>query len=215
MGQKYLSRDELNNIESAITKAEKSTSGEIVLAIADNSDLYQHGVMIWGFIVSLIALVAANYYLLPLMPQHHLAQSSTLVGVAVLGFICGSFIVRICPSLRLFFIHKDEMARRVEEQTCRAFFNFDVSKTRGDTGIIILVSMLEHMVHVHGDSAISDKLSELDWANICNTITAGIKRGKLADGLSEAVAKSGELLAKHFPASSDNPNELPNKVRFI
>jgi uncharacterized membrane protein len=39
-----------------------------------------------------------------------------------------------------------------------------------------------------------------------------IKSGDLTDGFCTAVRECGEVLAKDFPGTHDNPDEISNKV---
>ena len=43
-------------------------------------------------------------------------------------------------------------------------------------------------------------------------IVTAAKAGKLADGLVAAVARSGRLLAIHFPPAAGDKDELPNRL---
>jgi uncharacterized membrane protein len=40
---------------------------------------------------------------------------------------------------------------------------------------------------------------------------ASFRRGEWRQGALQAVARAGELLARHFPAGVSNPNELPDQ----
>jgi putative membrane protein len=50
------------------------------------------------------------------------------------------------------------------------------------------------------------------WADATAVLIAGIKRGQTGAGLIEAVDFIADLLAKHFPPRTKNPNELSDKV---
>ena len=39
-----------------------------------------------------------------------------------------------------------------------------------------------------------------------------VKAGRRADGIAAAVALIGEVLAEHFPKSSSDTNEIPDKL---
>ena len=43
-------------------------------------------------------------------------------------------------------------------------------------------------------------------------LLAGLRAGRPADGLVDAVGKVGAVLAQHFPRADDDVNELPDRL---
>jgi putative membrane protein len=69
-------------------------------------------------------------------------------------------------------------------------------------------------VVVLGDSGINAKVQQSDWDDVVKTIVDGMKAGKPADGLVEAIRQCGALLRKEGVAIRvDDKNELSNKMR--
>ena len=68
---------------------------------------------------------------------------------------------------------------------------------------------------VVGDDAIAARLSQQDWEAVCNLVVQGMKNGRAAEGLQQAIAKSGALLARHFPIQPDDVDELANQLVLI
>jgi putative membrane protein len=46
-------------------------------------------------------------------------------------------------------------------------------------------------------------------------VTDGIRNGRAADGLIQAIEHAGELLSQHFPRGADDRNELINELKLI
>jgi len=107
------------------------------------------------------------------------------------------------------------MREEVERRAAEAFQKFRVRGTSGATGILIYVSIYERMVRVMGDDSISAKLDQGAWDEVCRIAMDGLKSGQPAQGLKNAIAKSGELLSKHFPIEPGDENELANELRII
>ena len=85
--------------------------------------------------------------------------------------------------------------------------------TKGRTGILILVSLLERRVHVLADKGINDHVPAGTWDGLVNGIIDGIRTGQATDAICAAIAKCGTLLAEVSPADSgENPNELPDTL---
>jgi len=47
---------------------------------------------------------------------------------------------------------------------------------------------------------------------VADMVTAGIRQGRTADALCEAIATCGDLLAEKFPPRHDDTDELPNLI---
>jgi putative membrane protein len=99
-------------------------------------------------------------------------------------------------------IHQVEMRAEVE------FYEHEVGKTKGDTGILLFVSLMEHRAVVLSDRSIAEKLDAEVWQELVDLMIAGVKRGDLAAGMIQAIERCGELLAPHFPIADDDRNEL-------
>ena len=68
---------------------------------------------------------------------------------------------------------------------------------------------------VVADSGIAKKIPQDLWNIIADELAAGIKTGHTKEGFTGAIEKCGELLAEHFPAHSENPNELPDGLVIL
>ncbi len=216
-----LTTAQIQELEAAITSAEHNTSGEIVPVIATCSSHYHHANMMVGFVFSLIVFVAL-WCMTEIKPsntwagEHVLSVSLPIFLLAeIVAFIFGVLLAGLIPHLKLLFISQKEMKLEVTRAAREAFFNLHVAKTRANTGIVIYISLFEHIVCVQGDSAISEKLSQDDWRHIKDLVINDIKKNKLTDGLKKAILEIGTMLSEHFPSASDNPNELHNKVYLL
>jgi putative membrane protein len=110
---------------------------------------------------------------------------------------------------------KSDQERAVIWKAKSLFRKLGINKTRDSTGILILISLEEHMVRVHPDAAIDRILSESTWQPLVNCIIDGIKGGLPAKGICMSISQIGTLLAKHFPIKHDDKDELPNEVVVI
>ncbi|MDG1735411.1 MAG: TPM domain-containing protein, partial [Crocinitomicaceae bacterium] len=52
------------------------------------------------------------------------------------------------------------------------------------------------------------------WDAIKNNLIESFKIGEFADGLVQAIERSGAQLKSHFPYQSDDTNELSNDISF-
>lgn len=212
---------DIKSVHEAIAEAEKGTSGEVVVVVAKNSGRYDRAEDIFGLLFAVAALsVAWVYFSVPVDYAAFDAQTYSIgifpvIAIIIVGFAIGSALATYCPFLKLPFIPKKETEEEVNRKAMECFYRYGIGKTEGSTGVLIYVSLLERMVVVRGDSAISKKLGQNHWDMICGLIIDGLKHKKPGQGFVNAIHKCGELLKEHFPSSERNPNELENNIHFI
>jgi len=208
-------------IVDAVAEAEKDTAGEIVPVVATVSGRYDRAEDIFGLLLGLVAL-AVSWVLFQDTTETAWVAGHTptlglaaVVGIVVAGFLAGAALATRYPVLRLPFIPPREMREEVERRALEAFQRYRVRSTSGGTGVLIYVSLYEHMVRVVGDDAVMEKVSQKDWAAICRLAVDGMKTNSAADGLTQAIRRSGELLARHFPVRPGDHNQLSNELVLI
>jgi putative membrane protein len=208
-------------IAAAVTEAEQGTAGEIVPVVATVSGRYDRAEDLFGLLLGLVALVVIWVLFQGTTETAWAAGHTPTLGLAaviaiiVAGFLVGATLATRFPVLRLPFIPPREMRHEVERRALEAFQRYRIRTTRGGTGVLIYVSLYEHMVRVVGDEAVTEKISREDWEDICRLVVDGMKTDNAAQGLTLAIRQSGELLARHFPILPDDHNELSNELILI
>jgi putative membrane protein len=92
---------------------------------------------------------------------------------------------------------------------------FWLRQTAGATGVLIYISLYEHVVRVLPDDAICEKVEPKEWERVSRLVIEGIRSKQAAKGLTNAILKCGELLASRFPIEADDVDELPSRLHFI
>ena len=215
------SAEDKQAVEAAIAEAEKMTAGEIVPVVATISGRYDRAEDLFGLLFALIALSVA-WLLFQDTTQaawsatqtHGLGLPAT-AGILIVGFVIGAALATRFPALRLPFIARAEMIEEVERRALETFQRQRVRDTSGGTGVLIYVSLYEHVVRVIGDDGVAAQLSSDSLETICTLVVDGLKRGQPADGLRQAVKKTGELLAPHLPPTAGDANEIANQLILI
>lgn len=212
-----------DRVSTAVREAESRTSGEIVTIVADRSDSYRDVVLGWA-----LGAVFAVLTGLASMPEswveslralalgwqirvdHHellLALAALLLTAAVLaGLLAAPWPMRMALT-----------PRRVKIRRCRAraldYFRVGAEKrTIGRTAVLIYVSLAEHQVEIVADQAIHSRVAPESWGEAVAELVDALCEGRPGDGLANAVARVGSLLADHFPPDRSNPNELPDRL---
>ncbi|NUP90009.1 MAG: hypothetical protein HUU25_09330 [Candidatus Sumerlaeia bacterium] len=217
------SKQERRAIEAAVAEAESQTSGEIVPVVATCSGRYDRAEDLFG-VVTALAAVAVVWVLFQRVETSDEAWSlghglvlglGPLLLVFLLAFGAGATLASWVPVLRHPFVTNREMQEEVERAAAQAFQRFRVRRTVGGSGVLLYISLWEHMVCVLADETVSERVKQSEWEDIRDLIVDGIQEGEPVDALIAAVQRCGELLARHFPPRLDDENELTNELRLI
>ena len=72
--------------------------------------------------------------------------------------------------------------------------------------------MAEHRAEIIGDEAITAVTTPETWGEAMTALLTHVKAGRPGDGIVAAVELIGGVLAEHFPKSSTDTNEIPDKL---
>ncbi|MDB5801665.1 MAG: hypothetical protein JWL63_2604 [Rhodocyclales bacterium] len=91
------------------------------------------------------------------------------------------------------------------------FSQLGVWDTAGNSGVLLYVLMAEHQLEIVADRGIHAVVGESVWQSIVAGAATCFKRGDYEQGLLQAIEAISQQLRQHFPAGTDNPNELPDQ----
>jgi putative membrane protein len=128
-----------------------------------------------------------------------------------LFFICREAVMRL-PRLKRLFVSEKEMGHEVRESATIQFFLKGLYRTRGETGVLIDLSVFEGKVWVLGDRGVDAAVPPGLWQEVVDQVVAGIKEGRPAAAICAAVGRIRGVLAEKFPAPAIDTNELPNLI---
>ncbi|HSQ52499.1 MAG TPA: TPM domain-containing protein [Nitrospiraceae bacterium] len=204
---------ERERIRQAVQQAERVTNGEIVPMIVPASALYREAGYRTGLIFALLALaLLLTIEIYWLSWGWHAGNAGWLLLAVVVSYGLGQWLGRVPVVVRL-VTSRERMAHKVTLRAEQAFYKHGLHNTKGRTGILILVSMLERRVHVLADKGINDHVPAGTWDGVVKGILDGIRAGQATEAICAAIAECGALLAQVSPADSrDNPNELPDTL---
>jgi len=90
-----------------------------------------------------------------------------------------------------------------------------VWNTEENTGVLVYLLLADRRVEIVADRGITAKVAESEWAAVCREMEAHFAAGRFEEGSVAGVRAVSEHLVRHFPATSDNPNELPDRPLLI
>jgi len=201
----FFSEEEKKRIENTTNEIEKRTIGEVVVMVVDRSDQYLEAGIIGGvFLGSLVALIASVVLL-------HSSLWS-YIPLSFLFFFPAAYLFKKFPVLKTAFIGLGRKERAVMQRAVRAFYEKGLYKTRQNTGVLFFLSLLEHKVWVLADKGICEKIDQDTLNRFAQSVSYGIKEGRACEALCDAMKEAGELLARHFPITAGDADELSDTV---
>jgi putative membrane protein len=218
-----LSEEDHRKVSTAIAAAEASSDGEIVAVATGLSDPYHDVALHWAVLVLFAVLAWAaicpsclNWWLDLVLggwrPEPTLRELLTfLLVLALLKFTAVLLILRYMP-LRLLLTPSATKTRRVRRRAIAMFKTAAERRTVGRTGILIYLSMGEHRAEIVADEAITKVTTPETWGEAMAALLVEVKAGRPGDGIVAAVERIGAVLAEHFPKSTEDTNEIPDKL---
>ncbi|MBB3764124.1 TPM domain-containing protein [Sphingomicrobium lutaoense] len=217
-----LSAEDHRRVSEAIALAEEKSDGEIIAVTTDYSDRYHDVALHWSalgafLVIGLMALFPTWLeriygWLFDSWSDPSLQGLLTLLlGLALATFLLVLFLMRWMP-LRMALTPGSTKTRRVRRKAIQVYKSGAERRTIGRTGILIYLSLGEHRAEIVHDDAITEVVEPDAWAEAMIALLGPVKEGRIVDGISAAIAEIGEVLAQHFPKSSDDTNEIPDKL---
>ena len=210
-------------VSEAVAKAERSSDGEIVTIVAPRSDAYHDVGLHYAVLATLLVPTAGA-----LLPQSWLDWALGLIfgwnaslsfRLLMLMIVVGQAIVFLIVRfafawmpLRMALTPASTKTRRVRRRAVELFRAGTEKRTKGRTGILLYLSLLEHRAEIVADEAIHSRVEPEVWGEAMAALVDGVKAGRAGEGMALAVEKIGGVLAQCLPATLDNPNELPDRL---
>ena len=217
-----LSSEDHARVSAAIAAAEARSDGEIIAIAADQSDSYHDVGLHYAILVLFLVLAffAAWPHQLEAWWTRIMGWTAAptqrelltlLFGFALFKFLVALFLMKWMP-LRLALTPGSTKTRRVRRRAVMLFKTGGERRTIGRTGILIYLSMGERRAEIIGDEAITKVTTPETWGEAMAALITDVKAGRPGDGIVAAVERIGDVLAEHFPKSSTDTNEIPDKL---
>lgn len=201
-----LNETQLKQLSEAIESVEKRSDAELVTVLATRADDYRYIPTLWAALAALF--VPGILRLTPLW-----LDLVDVMLVQLLVFVVLALVLRYPPLLAR--VLPPALKRRNASRLARVqFLEQNLHHTRGDTGVLIFVSELEHYVEIITDRGIATKIGNELWQKQIDEFVHHVKAGNSLQGFLDCINGCGELLAAHVPAT-DQKNELPNRLVVV
>lgn len=191
------------DIVTAVQAVEKASTAEVVVTVVPRSAAH------WD--VALAAALAA-VALVQLAVVVFFDDTSALhvtIDSAVAA-LAAAALVRGVPPLERLLLPRGAAARRVEQGAESAFCRQGVFRTRGHTGVLVYVSLLERRAVLLPDDAVARALPAEALESLRARSAALFAGPDPRADLLALLDLLRRLGARHLPAAADGVNELPD-----
>lgn len=218
----FFSEDERQQIEQAVAAAEAQTSCEIVPVVATASGRYDRAEDIIGLWLGVLA-AAAVWLTFPRATAEPGSWDGTpfylglvtLVVAIVLAFLVGTVLGSRVGWLRRLFTPREQMLDEVTAQARQVFFDRRVHHTSGGTGLLIYVSLFEHVAVVLGDQQVLETLGQAALDQLCQQLTQDLHQGDPAAAICRTITQAGTQLATPLPKAAGDTNQLKDTLVLL
>lgn len=210
-------------VTAAVAQAELTTDGEIVTVVAKQSDAYHDVALHWAVLAMFLALAFLAWQPGLLAWMHarlvdNWAESvppswylTAAMIIAALKFL-GVRLLLAIDGLRMLLTPGSTKARRVRRKAVQLFRTGAEKRTKAATGVLLYLSLDERRAEIIADEAIHSRVTPDVWGAAMAALLPKVKSGKPGEGMADAVAQIGLVLAEHFPRSEGDTNELPDRL---
>jgi putative membrane protein len=203
--EKFFKREELERITKTIHEVESHTIGEVAVMVVDSSDHYIEAEILGGiFLAGFLSLIMTTL-------NFH-SSVWIYISLSFILFFPSKYLFKKIPVLKTAFMGVKRKETAVMQRAVRAFYEKGLYKTKQQTGVLFFLSLLERKVWVLADKGIYGKIEQKTLNRFANLVSQGIKDGRSCDSLCNAMTEAGLLLAKHFPITPDDTDELTDEV---
>ena len=97
------------------------------------------------------------------------------------------------------------------QRALEVFAGSGVWDTEQNNGVLIYVLFADRAVEIIADRGFNGLVTPAEWAAVCRAMETEFRQGRWEPGALAGVAATAQLLARHFPGTGRQGNELPDR----
>ena len=101
------------------------------------------------------------------------------------------------------------------ERARQVFAQLGVWDTEENSGVLVYVQLVDRRIEIVADRGIARRVAQAEWDAVCRAMEHAFKHHQYQAGAVAAIGAVTDILARHFPATGANPNELPDKPAVL
>lgn len=100
------------------------------------------------------------------------------------------------------------------DKAAKVFQQLKMHQTAARNGVLIYAALKDRKLAIIGDQGIHQAVGSDFWDQVYRAMSGHFAAGQYYDGLLSGVQMAGEQLARYFPQSKDDANELSNDISY-
>ena len=104
---------------------------------------------------------------------------------------------------------------QTRQRAQQVFSLLRVWDTNDNSGVLLYLQLAERRVELVADRGIAARVEAAQWQAICADFASDMHGGSADDAVLRCLSRINALLATHFPATHDNPRELPDEPMVL
>ena len=101
------------------------------------------------------------------------------------------------------------------QRAVEVFTELGVWDTDENNGVLVFVLLAENAVEIVADRGYAGLVATDEWRSACTLMSARFADGDFAGGARLGIEALTALMARAFPGSGRDPNELPNRPQVM
>jgi putative membrane protein len=195
-----------DKLAQCVRDLEAETDAEVVIVVRSRSGTYRDADFLFGAMLSFAGLL---FLLYSPFDFHHFWVAIDVLLLFLLGFYASSHTDRV----RRLMTTEKRRAAAVRTHAAAMFYEAGIANTETEMGVLVYLSLLEQRLELIADRGVLKAAPPQEWNKRLADLTEAGRKPQLRS-LTEALRSLGSLLARHIPATGENPNELPDMPRF-
>jgi len=102
----------------------------------------------------------------------------------------------------------------IARKASKLFKQYGLDQTQDRNAVLLLVVEKHKELLIYGDVGIHEKTSTDHWPSVRDAILSEFKKQNHYSGLSTGIEMIASNLMEHFPAGSEQANEVSNEIIF-
>jgi putative membrane protein len=201
----FLGQADQAALREAANSVEARSAAEIVIVVRERSGTYRDVELMAG-VVAALGLLAFL-----LFSPWEFDWSTILWAPAALGVGTVIGVDRV-PALVRMLSGSPRRRRAVHSAACTEFVDRGIDATRGRTGVLVYVSVLERVAEVLPDRGILTHVPRTTWDSHVAELVAVVGAGRPGREVATHVHALGDVLAAALPRAADDVDELADEV---
>jgi putative membrane protein len=192
----------------AVREAERGTAAELVVVIAARSGSYLDVAGALGAVVAMIVILVALFAPAAFSPVAVALEIPIAFGIA-------AWLAHRTPGLLRALTSAARARQQVERAAAEHFLAEAVHGTRGRTGLLVYLSLLEERVALVPDFGLEGRVPSALWSEVRWSATGDPSRPHTNEDFVSGIEQIGAILRARVPADGTDVNEIPDAPRIL